>query len=241
MTDIAIFLGPSLDLTTARSVLSATYLPPIKRGDLSALGKEFRTVGIVDGEFFQNLAVSPKEVLPLLDRGVKVYGSSSMGALRAVETYPFGMIGVGAIFEWYRDGVIDADDEVALTYEPITYRHSSEPLVNIRFALKAAVEEKLIAAFKADEIIHTLKKVYFPYRSYQLVCQLCPELKDFLTGRPPDQKRHDALLLLHTIANSRRLVLFHAPCSKSFSTPQLVEEPRLCDSPVPLDGPDRDS
>jgi hypothetical protein len=168
---------------------------------LAELSVEIETVGIIDGEFFQSLAVSPKEVLPLLDRGVKVYGSSSMGALRAVETHPYGMIGVGTIFEFYRDSVIDADDEVALTYDPSTYRPSSEPLVNIRFALKTAVQENLFAQSKADEVIQTLKQIYFPFRSYQLVRQLCPELKDFLNARRPNQKRDDAMLLLRTIAN----------------------------------------
>jgi len=207
VSEIAIFLGPSLDLAVAQSVLDATYLPPIKRGDLAELSAETETIGIIDGEFFQSLAVSPKEVLPLLDRGVRVYGSSSMGALRAVETQPYGMIGVGAIFEWYRDSVIDADDEVALTYDPSTYRPSSEPLVNIRFALRTAVQEDLITRSKADEVIDTLKRVYFPSRSYQLVCQLCPELKDFLMEQRPNQKRDDALLLLHTIANSDKQAL----------------------------------
>jgi hypothetical protein len=201
MAKIAIYLGPSLDLATARSILDATYLPPIKRGDLAELSVKIKTIGIIDGEFFQSLAVSPMEVLPLLDRGVKVYGSSSMGALRAVETYPYGMIGVGTIFELYRDSVIDADDEVALTYDPSTYRPSSEPLVNIRFALKTAVQENLLAQSKADELIQTLKQIYFPFRSYQLVRQLCPELKIFLDERRPNQKRDDAILLLRTIAN----------------------------------------
>jgi TfuA protein len=201
MPNIAIFIGPSLDLITARSILDATYLPPIRRGDLAELGPEIQTVGIVDGEFFQSLAVSPKEVLQLLDRGVKIYGSSSMGALRAVETQPFGMIGVGSVFEWFRDGVVEADDEVALTYDPDTYRPCAEPLINIRFALRDAVQESVIAESKADEIIQTLRQVYFPRRSYQLVFQRCPELKEFINERHPDQKRDDALLLLRTIAD----------------------------------------
>lgn len=201
MPNIAIFLGPSLDLAIARSILDANYLPPVRRGDLAELGPEIKTVGIIDGEFFQSLAVSPKEVLPLLDRGVKVYGSSSIGALRAVETQQFGMVGVGAIFEWYRDGVVEADDEVALTYDPVTYRPCAEPLINIRFALRDAVRQSLIAQTAADEIVRNLKQVYFPLRSYQLVFQFYPQLREFMRGRRPDQKRDDALLLLRTIAD----------------------------------------
>jgi hypothetical protein len=202
MSETAIFVGPSLDLGTARTILDAIYLPPVKRGDLADLTAEIKTVGIIDGEFFQSLAVSPKEVLSLLGRGLKVYGSSSMGALRAVETRLFGMIGVGTIFEWYRDGVIDADDEVALTYDAATYATFSDPLVNIRFALRAARQENLIDQAKADEVIRTLKQIYFPNRSYQIVCQLCPELRTFIKERTPDLKRDDAILLLRTIAES---------------------------------------
>jgi hypothetical protein len=204
MSEIVIFLGPSLDLVTAQSVLPATYLPPIKRDDLAKLDEGARIVGIVDGEFFQSFAVSPMEVLQLLERGIKVYGSSSVGALRAAETHTYGMIGIGSIFEMYRDGRIDADDEVALTYDPSTYRSTSDPLVNIRFALKTAVLEDFIEQSKADEIINALKDVYFPFRSYQLVSQLCPELNNFIKQRRPDQKRDDALLLLRTIANAIR-------------------------------------
>jgi hypothetical protein len=202
MFDTAIFLGPSLDAASARSILKATYLPPIKRGDLSQLSSEIKTVGIIDGEFYQSLAVSPKEVLQLLDRGIKVYGSSSMGALRAAETHIYGMVGMGAIFEMYRDGMIDADDEVALTYDQDSYRSSSEPLINIRFALKAAVLEGLISESTADGLIREMKALYFPSRSYRLVVQMFPQLKSFIEKNGPNQKRDDAKLLLQTIAGS---------------------------------------
>ena len=57
-----------------------------------------------------------KELLLALSQGVHVVGGASMGALRAAELYPFGMEGVGEIFEWFRDGVIEADDEVAVIH-----------------------------------------------------------------------------------------------------------------------------
>src|ERR1700709_1435788 len=207
MFNTAIFLGPSLDTAAALAILNATYLPPIKRGDLSQLSREIKTVGIIDGEFYQNLAVSPKEVLQLLNRGIKVYGSSSTGALRAAETHIYGMVGIGAIFEMYRDELIDADDEVALTYDQNMYRPSSEPLINIRFALKAAVLEGLIPEFVADGIIKEIKALYFPFRSYRLVVQRFPKLKSFIEKNRPNQKRDDAKLLLQTIARAGRDLL----------------------------------
>ena len=127
MHDTVVYLGPSLAVDAAEQRLPARYLPPICRGDLALLPEEVRYVGIIDGEFFQRLAVSPKEVLAVLRRGVKVFGASSMGALRAVETERFGTVGVGAVFAMFRDGVLDGDDEVALVYDPETYRKLSEP------------------------------------------------------------------------------------------------------------------
>jgi len=209
MHETVIFLGPTLDAAAARRVLDAEYLPPIKRGDLAKLGFGVKNVGIIDGEFFQSLAVSPREVLAVLDRGIKVYGSSSMGALRAAETYQYGMIGVGKIFEWYRDGEIDADDEVAVTYDPVTYRTSSVPLVNVRFCLKSAVSEGVVEQSKAYEIIDAVEALYFPSRSYQVVTQLCPQLEGYIQQRHPDQKRDDALLLLHAIVQGDGTGLHH--------------------------------
>jgi hypothetical protein len=204
MHDTAVFLGPTLDLHTARRILDAEYLPPIKRGDLARLDPQIRRVAIVDGEFYQSLAVSPKEVLVLLDRGVAVYGASSMGALRAAETCAYGMVGVGTIFEWYRDGVIDADDEVAVTYDPVTYRSTSVPLVNLRACLRGAVVAGVVPEKEADEVIRILKEMYFPLRSYQLVTKICPALEAYLLQRQLDQKRDDAVMLLQMLSARKR-------------------------------------
>jgi len=43
-------------------------------------------------------------------------GGSGMGVLRASELDSYGMIWVGRIYEWYCDGVIESDDEVAVTF-----------------------------------------------------------------------------------------------------------------------------
>lgn len=200
MSDIFVYLGPTLALSTAQSYLSATYLPPIKRGDLATLPDETQIVGIIDGVFHQSLAVSPKEIIALLDRGVRVYGASSIGALRAAEMHMYGMIGVGEIFEMYRDRVIDADDEVAVAYDPLADRTVSEPLVNIRSALRLAVAQTIVSSKEAGEIISTMKGTYYPLRSYQLLGHMYPALAPFLKAGRYDQKRDDAVLLLRTIA-----------------------------------------
>ena len=61
MNGTVVFLGPSLPISRAQAVLpEATYLPPIRRGDLiAALHDRPAIVGIIDGQFLQSLAVSP--------------------------------------------------------------------------------------------------------------------------------------------------------------------------------------
>src|SRR5437868_7905762 len=92
-----VFLGPSLPVEQARQILpAALYLPPVKRSSLKPfLADPPSAIGIIDGEFYQSLAVSTQEILPFLELGIPVFGSSSMGALRAVELEAYGMVGVG--------------------------------------------------------------------------------------------------------------------------------------------------
>ncbi len=200
MSDIVVYLGPTLPVATARSLLNATYLPPLKRGDLANLPPDTKIVGIIDGVFHHSLAESPKELIALLEHGVRVYGASSIGALRAAETHTYGMIGIGTIFRMYRDQEIDADDEVAVAFDPSTDRAVSEPLVNIRLALRIAVEQEVIPGEEADQIISAIKSVYYPSRSWQLVASMFPALVPFLKSAHYDQKRDDAILLLRTIS-----------------------------------------
>jgi TfuA protein len=208
-----VFLGPSLAPAEALRLLpTADFRPPIRRGDL----QEFLTeppagIGIVDGEFFQSLAVSPKEILPLLERGIHVYGSSSIGALRATELARHGMRGVGKIFELFRTGRLIADDEVALTFNRETLRPLSEPLVNIRLALSAARQVGFVSLSELIALTRCMKAVYFPDRTLQrffreatrlLGLERAAALRLWWSRAAPDTKAEDASLLLKTISRS---------------------------------------
>lgn len=200
MRDTVIYLGPTLDHAEAFRILEADYLPPISRGDLGSLPEHVKIVGIVDGEFFQKLAVSPKEIIRILDRGVRVFGASSMGALRASETHRYGTVGVGRVFTMFRDGVLDEDDEVALIYDAETFHPLSVPLVNIRFTLEEARVQGLIDRNEMRNLLNRMKTLYFPDRTYAVLKNLCPALGEMLSGGSiPDLKREDAIKMLHAI------------------------------------------
>lgn len=206
-----IFIGPSVEPELVRSRFSEDIRAPIRRGDLDAVLREPdppRHVGIVDGEFLQALAVTPKEVVRALDCGVRVYGASSIGALRAAECAPFGMVGVGRIFNLYASGKLDADDEVAVTHDPLTFRPLSEAMVNMRIALEAAVAAGIVLPATGKKAIAAAKSLYFPSRTYpNLLRRIGPALSPperaalsgFLTRPVPDQKRADALALIDAI------------------------------------------
>ncbi|MDN0195310.1 TfuA-like protein [Streptomyces sp. S.PNR 29] len=210
-----VFCGPSLSHADARRVLDAEYLPPVGKGDLDRLLADERPpdlIGIVDGRFFQSLSVSPKEILRVLDAGIAVYGSSSMGALRAVECAPYGMVGIGAVFECFRSGEIDQDDEVAITYSTDTLASLSEPLVNMRFALAAAVRAGAADAALAERFLRVAKEIYFPQRSTAAVINALRKevatadleaLAAYLRTSAPDAKREDALALLRRMGADR--------------------------------------
>jgi hypothetical protein len=185
----SVFLGPSMPIQEARSILpDAIFHPPAAQGDLLAAVDQDRAqiVGLIDGTFHQNLSVWHSEVCYLLSRGITVYGASSMGALRAVETDRFGTIGVGCIYRWYRDGVVTGDDEVALRHggADSDFRPLSVPLVNIRASAARAVSEGHLDNVFADRLIDIARSLYYPERLVPLILQRCRE-SDF----PPEQLR----------------------------------------------------
>ncbi len=205
-----VFLGPSLPRSEADQILKADLRPPVKRGDLPSLDDDVDVIGIIDGVFMGEAAVGHREIIDKLKSGVKVYGASSMGALRAAELHDFGMIGVGTIFDHYLDGTIDGDDEVALIFNPETLEPLSEPLVNMRLNLEGAVRAGLIAESEAAQVIDCLKSIYFPKRSLSMLRDCAARSLTFeknlaiaekFENDYIDFKREDAVELLTTIAD----------------------------------------
>jgi hypothetical protein len=211
---VTVFLGPSLPLEEARRILpQARFRPPAAQGDLlSCLRQDQpRIVALIDGTFHQNLSVWHTEICYLLSRGVAVYGSSSMGALRAVETEAFGMVGVGRVFEWYRDGLITADDEVALLHsdEDWGFRGLSVPLVNIRASLERALGAGAIDQGTHDQAVELARAVQYRDRQIATLVERCEAagldgqalagVRHALTDGYLDIKRLDARELLERV------------------------------------------
>jgi TfuA protein len=163
-----IFSGPSLSSAEVAGLLKieADLRPPVRNGDLESLPEGVRTVAMIDGVFYSELAVSVRETLNVIKRGIRVLGSSSMGALRAAELDFHGMIGIGEVYQMYARGEIDSDAEVALTFHPETFAATSEPLVNVRYGIKQAISAGVIDTKTGGLILEVARDIYFPHRIY---------------------------------------------------------------------------
>lgn len=213
-----VFFGPSIEADSVAELIAATHAGPIKRGDLQH-AQSYDVVIILDGEFGQNLSVSPKEILTLLDCGKTVIGAASMGALRASELDRFGMIGVGWVYERFKRAPIRRDDDVALIYSPIGGRAVTIPMVNIEFWAEWLNRQGQLTKREGACLCHAARKIFFAERTEEaLITKLgqtigADRLRQLLrtSGNTiPDIKRRDSAAairfaagLLEPICNQR--------------------------------------
>jgi hypothetical protein len=209
---VYVFTGPTISAAEAGRELRAIYLPPAAEGDVYRAALQHpQAIGIIDGYFQSVPAVRHKEILWAMTRGVQIFGSASMGALRAAELTSFGMEGVGKIFEFYRDGVLEDDDEVTVVHGPMDlgYPVASEAMVNIRQTLAEAQKCGVISEKVRIGLEAIGKKLFYPDRNYRLILRLAAEcgfsqtqlqrLEKWLPRNRVDQKKRDAIAMLRVM------------------------------------------
>lgn len=206
-----IFVGPTLRCEDVAAVLDgAVCLPPAAQGDVYRAAQRHRprAIGIIDGFFCGAPSVWHKEILWALSAGIHVFGSASMGALRAAELHGFGMRGVGRIFEAFRDGDLEDDDEVAVVHGPaeMGFIAASEPMVNIRATLARAEAVGQLSPASRRSLEALGKSLFFPHRCWPTILDSASAhgvgqdeiaaLREWLPHGQVDQKRDDALAML---------------------------------------------
>lgn len=212
---IHVFAGPSLPPSAQPRIEGIEFHGPAAQGDVYTLvaSRPF-AIGIVDGYFERVPAVWHKEILWALAEGIHVLGAASMGALRAVELEPFGMGGVGDVFESFRSGALSDDDEVTIVHadESEGYRPGSEALVNIRATLASAEREGVVSGSHRKSLVERMKHTFYPDRSYPAILSSAREimsrsefgrLRAWLgnAANRIDVKRRDALSLVSILAD----------------------------------------
>ena len=219
--DIAVLLGPTLPVAEARRHLDALYLPPAEQGSVlrAILDHRPAIVAIVDGVFAQRPAVRHKEILWAMANGVEVHGAASMGALRAAELAPCGMIGHGFVYRWYRRTPLADDEEVAVAMAPPELGSAAlgEALLNMRVTLRLAERRGIVSRALRMALEGLARARYFLDRTYATMLAdaraALPDaetlaeidaLERWLSTHAVDRKRADAVGLLRHLARRGR-------------------------------------
>src|SRR4051812_26424068 len=170
-----IFAGPALP--RGRPPAGETcwdWRPPVRQGELyrAALDRP-AAIGVIDGYFESVPTVWHKEILWAMAAGIHVFGAASIGALRAAELDSFGMRGVGRIYEDFRDGVLQDDDEVAVLHGPaeLGYPPVTEAMVNIRATLARAAEIGILTPQSAAGLCQVATALFYKERTWDAVLQ----------------------------------------------------------------------
>ncbi len=92
-----------------------------------------------------------------------------MGALRAAEFAPFGMIGIGEVYEGFASNRLEDDSDVAQAHAPaeMGYLPLSEPLVNVRATIAQCLELHLISRGEHEALQAAARDTFFKERTYR--------------------------------------------------------------------------
>jgi hypothetical protein len=207
-----VFAGPSLWQARPTLPPDVALHPPVAAGDVyTAVLSGAERIAIVDGLFGDRPAVRHKELLWALAQGVPVLGAASMGALRAAELAPWGIEGVGVVFEGYRCGRYTRDGDVAVAHAPpeLGWQPLTLAIVDLEAILRRGLVamghtthrlEGWLAVARAIPFVHrTRKRVVDSLRRAGDGAPLEPLLR-WLDEDAFSQKRADAEALLARLA-----------------------------------------
>lgn len=149
---------------------------PAARGDIAALRGTLSpgaSVALIDGRFGDVPAVTHWEILEMLDAGVRVFGLSSMGAIRAAELYRYGMTPYGSVAQRFVDDLDFPDDEVTMLHSPRPpYAPISEPLAHLRECVRHLIAHGFLSAEQAGRVTDSLRERWFGDRTWETLIKL---------------------------------------------------------------------
>jgi hypothetical protein len=204
-----VFAGPSLFRADISAFSQIEFRPPAASGDiLAAIHEGAEAIGLIDGFYSDRAAVWHKEILYALSRGIPVLGAASMGALRAAECEPFGMIGIGDVFRSYRDGGRSSDADVAILHAPaeLAYQPLTVALVDVE-ATVAGLKD-MFAEGDLARLLEAARMLHFTRRTWKSIVEkagLDAGLARMIAGSAVSVKQADALQLLAALADEAGL------------------------------------
>lgn len=210
---IKIYSGLSLVERDVKMLMPGAELAkPIKRGDvLKDIQQGYHLLAIVDGEFHQSPSVTSGEIMDALRCGMKIYGCSSMGALRASELDSYGMIGHGLIFEYIKAQKDFRDDLLGQTFHQSddNIRLASVPYIDLHFNLLSLLQRGDIGKTACDAIMKMYRDLHYSDRNFGTLSSLIKmrlgnenrtlRIVEKAMFRMGSQKKRDAVSMLKRI------------------------------------------
>lgn len=228
-----VFVGPTLPAAQVQALLpTARVCGPAQAGDIlrTVCGRRRPTqLVLIDGLFERMAAPWHKELLLAMERGIAVAGAASMGALRAAELAPHGMVGVGQVFQGYARGAISSDAEVAVAHAPASHGYAPATVaqVNVRFGVAALVRRGVLAAADAAAVQQASARIFYRERDLAAVldaaraagvgARALARLARAWRGGVPDQKAADARALLRRLARAPLPVPPRQRCERTWA------------------------
>ena len=124
------------------------------------------------------------------------------------------MKGVGRIFEDFRDGRLEDDDEVAVLHAPaeLGFEPLSEPMVSIRATVDKAAETGVLTDELPSVLVGIAKALPYRNRTWDTIAktaedngvgvQQLRQFQDWLVAGRVDAKREDAVAMLKAMASA---------------------------------------
>ncbi|MDP6523542.1 MAG: YcaO-like family protein [Kiritimatiellia bacterium] len=204
-----VFAGGSISPGDVPPDADVVWAGPAEQGDmLAAVLEGFSTILVIDGYFYSRFPCTTFEVMLALEHGLNVFGSSSIGALRAVELSSYGMEGAGTVFGYLNGREVKPYHVVAQAYDD-NDRPVTTPLVQITCFLENAVAAAVISAEDGRRCQAAVDAMHFTELSIGNVFRTMEKtegvsdgavnsLRDCLEKNQAafDIKKRDALLLL---------------------------------------------
>lgn len=229
-----LFVGPTLPEAHEWGSKELSVRPPARQGDvIDAVFDGATLIGLIDGVFEIGPSVWHKEILYALEHGVRVVGAASFGALRAAELHPFGMVGIGSIYERYRSGEIIRDDAVMISHAPAEFGWQAwtVSLFDMLDTIEAARPQ--IDKEVYTRLVQVAGRLHFKERTWNaLVASGCssemvqPDLMQILMDCRRQTKRGDALEMVKALPALQAL---QTPM-KRVSAPRTVYFRRLLEA-----------
>ncbi|MDT7934193.1 MAG: TfuA-like protein [Sphingomonadaceae bacterium] len=201
MTRPVLFAGPTIHGLAPGLLEGLDVRPPARLGDVArAIADRPPAIGLIDGVFGSAPSVWHRELLHAMSEGIAAFGGGSLGAIRAAELAPFGMTGIGAVYDAYASGAVVRDDAVLVMQGPaeLSYPPLTIALIDAEAIIRAAPLEPGLRA----RLLQRARRMPFHLRTWSALAEAAdlgdaaPVVRSTLKACGRSVKREDAVQLI---------------------------------------------